>query len=109
MGFREDATTVELQTWYVFSLVKAEFPAHLTSNKNEAYISIQEYQFANSLRRAGQKSHLLKHNTSKVTFFSKKFIVWKYFHMPLEDKKHLAIYFQICIYVNPFHRTEIWN
>lgn len=40
MGFREDATTVELQTWYVFSLVKAEFPALLTLNKNEAYISI---------------------------------------------------------------------
>lgn len=40
MGFREDATTVELQTSYVFSLVKAEFPAHLTLNKNEAYISI---------------------------------------------------------------------
>lgn len=71
MGFREDATTVELQTWYAFSLVKAEFPAHLTLNKNEAYISI--YYKNNNLLI------LYREQAKNLTFWNTKQAGWLFF------------------------------
>lgn len=75
MGFREDATTVELQTWYVFSLVKAEFPAHLTLTKNEACISIH-YKNANLLilYREQAKNPIFQNTKQARWPFSKKFM-----------------------------------
>lgn len=97
-GFREKATTAELQTWwYTLSLVKAELPAHLTLSKNEVDTSIyyKNTDSAHSLERTGKlKSDLLKHKASRVTFFKKTFIVWKYFDMPLNDEKYFTVYFE---------------
>lgn len=71
MGFREDATTVELQTWCVFSLVKAEFPAHLTLNKNDAYISIY-YKNTNLLI-------FYREQAKNPTFWNTKQAGWLFF------------------------------